>query len=114
MNHEAIIPYCERLRALLILYFFSEEYNNELELEFARTFQSEIKIRKLDFLIRYPNYVCYELLRDHEGFSSPTAVEAQAIIRSILITTNPSCKPTRCSASFSGHMKSWTTLLHGF
>ncbi|MDH5665813.1 MAG: hypothetical protein OEY10_05915 [Nitrosopumilus sp.] len=54
--------YRDRLRILLIICFFSEEHSDESRPERVRIFKSEARIQKIDFLIRYPSYLAYELL----------------------------------------------------
>jgi hypothetical protein len=55
--------YRDKIRILLILYFFSEVLEQtEEENELIRIFKSEVRIQKIDFLIRYPDYLAYELL----------------------------------------------------
>lgn len=56
--------YRSRLRILLILYFFSEELDSDAEYrpEYEKVFKSEVKIQKIDFLVRYPDYLASELL----------------------------------------------------
>ncbi|MFS3927303.1 hypothetical protein ACL9SP_01425 [Priestia flexa] len=56
--------YRDKLRILLILYFFSEEItqNESQDADHAKIFKSEVRIQKIDFLIRYPDYLAYELL----------------------------------------------------
>lgn len=56
--------YRDKLRILLILYFFSDELK-QTEGEnpnHVKVFKSEVRIQKIDFLIRYPDYLCFELL----------------------------------------------------
>ncbi|PLR99044.1 hypothetical protein [Bacillus sp. T33-2] len=56
--------YRDKLRILLILYFFSENISeySEFHPEYVKVFKSEVKIQKIDFLIRYPDYLANELL----------------------------------------------------
>jgi hypothetical protein len=55
--------YRSKLRILLILYFFSEEIKGEKENKsYIKQFKSEVRIQKIDFLIRYPDYLAAELL----------------------------------------------------
>lgn len=55
--------YRDRLRILLILYFFSENYHDDDVPGMVKVFYSEVKIQKIDFLIRYPDYLCFELMK---------------------------------------------------
>ncbi|WP_310391921.1 hypothetical protein [Hymenobacter sp.] len=97
-----IVPYKERLRVLLILYFFSEEYLNALEPSLARVFYSEVKIQKIDFLIRYPSYLCFELLRLHKETGVPSAVDAQRIVSSIFNNGEPELRTDEMKRFFFG------------
>ena len=56
--------YRDKLRILLILYNFSEEIGESSDLypEYLKVFKSEVKLQKIDFLIRYPDYLANELL----------------------------------------------------
>lgn len=54
--------YKDRFRVFLILYIFSEPFNDEDKPNFKKVFESEMRIQKLDFLFRYPDYLCHELL----------------------------------------------------
>jgi hypothetical protein len=53
------------------LYLFSED-NQEFDyLQYSKVFKSEVKIQKIDFLLRNPDYLAYELIRlkDDEKFT---------------------------------------------
>lgn len=52
----------DRIRIFLILYFFSEEHNDSSTPHLKRVFESEVKLQKLDFWIRNPDYFSYSLL----------------------------------------------------
>jgi hypothetical protein len=56
--------YRSRLRILLILYYFSDEIEDKEKEKnsFKKKFKSEVRIQKIDFLIRYPDYLAAELL----------------------------------------------------
>ncbi|MFE8091041.1 hypothetical protein [Bacillus toyonensis] len=56
--------YRDKLRILLILYFFSDEIDEKEDMNptYVRVFKSEVRIQKIDFLIRYPDYLSFELL----------------------------------------------------
>ena len=59
---ERLKIYKDRFRIILILYYFSEDYLREEQPERRKIFKSEIKIQALNFLIRYPDYLAYELM----------------------------------------------------
>lgn len=55
--------YRSKLRILLILYYFSEDIKGGKEKQtHIKQFKSEVRIQKIDFLIRYPDYLAAELL----------------------------------------------------
>lgn len=57
-----IRKYKDRLRIFLILFIFSDEYENIENPHLKKIFRSEVRIQKIDFLIRNPDYLAYELL----------------------------------------------------
>lgn len=95
-------PYRERLRILLILYFFSEDVSVPGDPRLQRVFHSEVKIQKIDFLIRYPNYLCYELLRMHEESGEPSTEKVQAILTNIFRQREPELKTDEMRRFFYG------------
>ena len=54
--------YQNAVRVLFILYFFSEVYTNPEKPDLIKAFSSEVRIQKIDFLLRYPSYLCDELM----------------------------------------------------
>ncbi len=62
LDNEKIRIYKDRIRIFLILYYFSEEYSSAENPELVRVFKSEVKVQKIDFLLRNPDYLSYELL----------------------------------------------------
>ncbi|MFC4634790.1 hypothetical protein ACFO3O_12785 [Dokdonia ponticola] len=52
----------DRIRIFLILFFFSEEHDDSSNRNLKRLFESEVKLQKLDFWVRNPDYFCYSLL----------------------------------------------------
>lgn len=54
--------YKDRFRIILIFYYFSDAYTNDEYPSRRKIFKSEIKIQALNFLIRYPDYLAYELM----------------------------------------------------
>ncbi|PID03776.1 hypothetical protein CSV67_03810 [Sporosarcina sp. P2] len=82
--------YREKLRILLIFYFISEdiEETSELHPEYLKVFKSEVKIQKIDFLIRYPDYLANELLNlvGEKGYSND---QIQQHVKSIFKSNEP-------------------------
>jgi hypothetical protein len=97
-----IAPYRERLRILLILYYFSDKLENELDDRLVRVFYSEVKIQKVDFLIRYPSYLCHELLRLHEESGIPSKMEVSGLIESIFSSKEPQLRTDDMQRFFFG------------
>jgi hypothetical protein len=97
-----IAPYRERLRVLLILYFFSEEYVEPLEPTLVRVFYSEVKIQKIDFLLRYPSYLCFELLRLHQETGVPSGPDVQQIVSDIFAKGEPELRTDEMKRFFFG------------
>ncbi len=63
MDLEASVrSYKDRLRILFILYFFGEPFQDAERPNAVRVFKTETRIQKIDFLIRNPDYLAYELL----------------------------------------------------
>jgi len=62
MEQQIIKRNKDRIRIFLILFFFSEDYNDSSSPNFKRLFESEVKLQKLDFWVRNPDYLCYSLL----------------------------------------------------
>lgn len=60
--NENIRIYKDRIRIFFILYFFSEDYSDSQFPSLKRVFRTEVKLQKLDFLLRNPDYFAYELL----------------------------------------------------
>ncbi len=61
-ENEIIRDYKDKLRIFLILYFFSENFSDSQFPSRKKLFKSEVKIQKIDFLLRNPDYLAYELL----------------------------------------------------
>lgn len=78
--------YRDRLRILLILYFFSENYSDNSTPELVKVLYSEVKIQKIDFLIRYPDYLCFELMKQKTSANSD---DIKKIIKNIYNSKEP-------------------------
>jgi hypothetical protein len=61
---EQVRAYKDRLRIFLILFFFSDDYSSPGNPTYRKVFKSEVRIQKIDFLIRNPDYLAYELLAE--------------------------------------------------
>ncbi|QOR65101.1 hypothetical protein IM538_14805 [Cytobacillus suaedae] len=89
--------YRSRLRILLILYYFSEEIEDvgKENISYRKKFKSEVRIQKIDFLIRYPDYLAAELLwliESGEVNSEIQKNEIKSIIINIFRDNEPEIK----------------------
>lgn len=80
--------YRDRIRIFFILYFFSENYNDPQFPTLKRVFRTEVKLQKLDFLLRNPDYFAYELLILSQTYEA-IKVEAKEIVKDIFNTREP-------------------------
>ncbi|HEE9033897.1 TPA: hypothetical protein R2I11_004208 [Bacillus cereus] len=96
--------YRDRLRILLILYFFSKEASvEEKNLGYARIFKSEVRIQKIDFLIRYPDYLAFELLILLDNISDMSSKEQiKRTVKKIFITQEPEIRRNDMQRYFFG------------
>src|SRR5260221_1082476 len=80
------------VRVLFILYFCGEKSPPSLFEEYAYThsLDSETKLQKFDFWLRYPDYLAAALLQEYEtGTLQPRVHEIQQIVRHILLEREP-------------------------
>ena len=92
--------YKERLRVLLILYFFSETHPGQNE--YAKVFRTETRIQKINFLLRYPSYLSYELLNLHEETGLPHAKDTKNVIKQIFSSEEPKLRTDEMKRFFYG------------
>jgi hypothetical protein len=64
--------------------------------------QPEVKIQEIDFLLRYPSYLCFELLRLHQEMGVPTAADAQQLVSTILQNGEPELRTDGMKRFFLG------------
>lgn len=62
IDYSKIRIYKDRIRIFFIIYFFGEEYNDPSHPNCCKVLHTEVKIQKLDFLLRNPDYLAYELM----------------------------------------------------
>ena len=93
--------YKDRFRIFLILYFFSDTYSNPATPDLKKLFRSEIKIQKIDFYIRNPDYLAYELLNiaTHDGSQKN---DIKNIIRNIFKHREPVLRRLEMEKFFYG------------
>lgn len=101
LENENFRLYKDRIRIFFILYFFSEDYMNPTEPHLVKVFNSEVRIQKIDFLIRNPDYLAYELLLfAKEGKFSRT--EIKLIVKDIFAKKEPVIRRLEMEKFFFG------------
>lgn len=90
--------YKDRFRVLLIIYFFSEATENA---EKPNLLFGEIKIQAIDFFIRNPDYLAFELLNIAET-DSIKALEIKSIVRKIYKDNEPEIRRIEMEKFFYG------------
>ena len=98
---EQVRVYKDRLRIFLILYFFADEYSSKEYPEYKRVFKSEVRIQKLDFLLRNPDYLSYELLQ-LVSTKPELKEEIKHIIKSIYLSSEPQLRRLEMERFFFG------------
>lgn len=78
----------DRIRILFILYIFSDEYLDEKNPHLKKVFRTEVKLQKLDFLLRNPDYLAYELLMLVKNNQADQS-EIKNIIKEIFLNKEP-------------------------
>ena len=98
---EHVRIYKDRLRIFLILFYFSDDYSSIEHPDFKKNFKSEVRIQKIDFLIRNPDYLAYELLllADKEPIHKP---EIFFIVKSIYSNLEPTLRRLEMERFFFG------------
>lgn len=85
---ETIKTYRDSIRIFLVLFFCSEEYNDSSKPQFKKLFESEIKLQKIDFWVRNPDYFSYSLLDIAEKEPAKTQ-EIKSIVQKIFNDKEP-------------------------
>lgn len=85
---QEVKKYKDRLRIFLILYIFSEQYSDINRPNLKKVFESEVRIQKLDFLLRNPDYLCHELLLMVKNQPN-SKVEIKDIVKKIFNENEP-------------------------
>jgi len=93
--------YQNTIRVLFILFFFSEVYNDPQKPNLVKILYSEVRIQKIDFLLRYPSYLCDELMNliDKEKSLKSEITEE---IEMILANDEPKLKTKEMQRFFFG------------
>ncbi len=98
---EHVRVYKDRLRIFLILYYFADDYSAEEFPEYKKVFKSEVRIQKLDFLLRNPDYLSYELLQ-LVSTKPELKSEIKDIVRSIYSSSEPQLRRLEMERFFFG------------
>lgn len=100
-EQENIRAYKDRLRIFLILYFFAEDYSEASNPSFKKIFKSEGRIQKIDFLLRNPDYLAFELLNIARKENSKSS-DIKQIVRDIFKNKEPILRRLEMEKFFFG------------
>lgn len=98
---EQVRIYKDRLRIFLILFYFGDDFSSDEYPEYKKIFKSEVRIQKIDFLIRNPDYLAYELLLIATKDPSRKQ-EIKEIVKSIYDTAEPQLRRLEMERFFFG------------
>ncbi|MCX2454341.1 hypothetical protein OQX61_23930 [Pedobacter sp. PLR] len=98
---DAVRSYKDRIRIFFILYYFSEPFIDPIRPEAVRVFRTETRIQKIDFLLRNPDYLAYELLLQAKG-DERKKDEVKAIVKQIFNDQEPLLKRLEMEKFFFG------------
>lgn len=93
--------YKDRLRIFLILYFFAEDYSDSSHPSYKKLFKSEVRIQKIDFLLRNPDYLAFELLNIAKKESAKSS-GIKKIITDIFKSKEPTIRRLEMERFFFG------------
>jgi len=93
--------YKDRFRIFLILYSFAEPNHNAGYADCLKVFKSEVKIQKIDFLLRNPDYLAYELL-SLAKIKQADPTEVKQAIKSIYMDREPELRRLHMEKFFFG------------
>lgn len=94
--------YKDRFRVLMILYFFSQDLEPDEKPGYTKVFKSEVKIQALDFLIRNPDYLAYELLTLSNDDPEINRQEVKRIVKQIFGNDEPTIRRVEMERFFYG------------
>ena len=89
------------MRIFLILFYFSDEFTSTEHPEYKKIFKSEVRIQKIDFLIRNPDYLAYELLLIAAN-DTDKRQEIKQIVKSIYDSSEPQLRRLEMERFFFG------------
>lgn len=100
-EEEKLKVYKIRLRVFLILYVFGEPCSDSKFINARKIFQSEQRIQKIDFLLRNPDYLCYELILLVKA-NPAIKEEVRLIVKEIFKSKEPTFKRQEMERFFFG------------
>lgn len=101
IDYEELRVYKDRIRIFFIIYFFSETDNDQQYDDCCRVLHTEVKIQKIDFLIRNPDYFCFELL-ELCNKNDMNKKEIKEIIKNIFCSHEPQIRRLEMERFFFG------------
>ncbi|RXE57617.1 hypothetical protein [Acetivibrio mesophilus] len=101
IDYEELRHYKDRIRIFFIIYIFSEPCNDQNYDDCCRVLHTEVKIQKLDFLIRNPDYLCFELL-ELCNRNDMDKKEIKDIIKNIFYSHEPQIRRIEMERFFFG------------
>ena len=98
---DAVRIYKDRIRIFFILYYFSEPFTDPGRPQIVRVFRTETRIQKIDFLLRNPDYLAYELLLQAQS-DEIKKDEIKTIVKQIFNDQEPILKRLEMERFFFG------------
>ncbi|MNW54763.1 hypothetical protein D3C74_323800 [compost metagenome] len=101
IDYSKIRVYKDRIRIFFIIYFFGEDYQESSRPNCCKVLHSEVRIQKIDFLLRNPDYLAYELLElIRTGRVNKT--EIRDVIKKIFVDNEPEVRRLEMEKFFFG------------
>jgi len=101
VDFDEIRKYKDRIRIFYIIYFFSEMYAGSENEDCCKVLNTEVKIQKLDFLLRNPDYLCFELLEVCNR-NDVDKNEIKGIVKNIFYSHEPQIRRLEMERFFFG------------
>lgn len=101
IDYSNIRKYKDRIRIFFIIYFFGEDYKGTEHSKCCKVLHTEVKIQKLDFLLRNPDYLAYELLELLEN-GDVDKTEIRDVIKDIFAEKEPEIRRLEMEKFFFG------------
>lgn len=95
----------DRLRIIIILYTFCDRLDKASNGNYG-VFRTEMKIQALDFLLRYPDFLCMELMDLMDNDPSLDRSEIQKIVEDIYQAREPELRVEEMEKFFHGAYES--------